>query len=426
MMSKDARRLGLLVCLLSPLFAGASFRTPNFIVSAETPRMAREVGAAAERQRRELAVLWLGEELPQWRQPCPIRVEVGDRIPPNGRTSFRFGGSEPFDWDMLVCGSWERVLDSVLPHEITHTIFATHFRRPLPRWADEGACTTIEHREEKAKHQMWLIRYLQEDRGIAFAQLFAMTDYPEDMLPLYAQGFSLCRFLIEQRGRRVFIKFLEQGMASNEWRAAVRDSYGYASLGALQNKWLNWVQQGSPVLVERTEDSSKLAEAQDQIARASSPGYVYRGQDVPLENREEMASASLANADANVNANGGGLATIVRAPKYEDAPETPSSAESPYASGSVEPESSERSDSEGSYYAMIASRGSAPDDKPISRSQGGSSSTPRKNIPGASALREGIAQSGERRVLLEWSKEKADGRGKPMAIASMPSDLQVR
>ena len=39
-----------------------------------------------------------------------------------------------------------RILDSVLPHEITHTIFATHFGQPLPRWADEGACTTVDGR----------------------------------------------------------------------------------------------------------------------------------------------------------------------------------------------------------------------------------------------------------------------------------------
>ena len=28
--------------------------------------------------------------------------------------------------------------NSVLPHEVTHTVFAHHFRQPVPRWADEG------------------------------------------------------------------------------------------------------------------------------------------------------------------------------------------------------------------------------------------------------------------------------------------------
>ncbi len=33
---------------------------------------------------------------------------------------------------MEVIGTPERILDSVLPHEVTHTILATYFGRPLP------------------------------------------------------------------------------------------------------------------------------------------------------------------------------------------------------------------------------------------------------------------------------------------------------
>ena len=69
---------------------------------------------------------------------------------------------------MNVQGSLERILDSVLPHEITHTIFATHFGRPLPRWADEGACTTVEHSTERRKQEQLLIQFLTSNRGIAF------------------------------------------------------------------------------------------------------------------------------------------------------------------------------------------------------------------------------------------------------------------
>ncbi len=97
---------------------------------------------------------------------------------------------------MSVQGSHERVLDSVLPHEVTHTIFATHFGRPLPRWADEGACTTVEHPSERNKQTRLLYEFLTTGRGIAFNRMFAMTEYPADILPLYSQGFSLAKFLI--------------------------------------------------------------------------------------------------------------------------------------------------------------------------------------------------------------------------------------
>ncbi len=70
------------------------------------------------------------------------------------------------------------MLDSVLPHEVTHTIFASHFRRPLPRWADEGACTTVEHPSERTKQQQMLIEFLHTNRGIPFHPMFAMKEYP--------------------------------------------------------------------------------------------------------------------------------------------------------------------------------------------------------------------------------------------------------
>ena len=106
---------------------GASYRTTNFIVNAPNETLAREIGDAAERYRADLAMEWLGRELPRWSQPCPITAHVGARMGAGGATSFMFDRSRPFGWSMTIQGSRERVLDSVLPHEVTHTIFATHF-----------------------------------------------------------------------------------------------------------------------------------------------------------------------------------------------------------------------------------------------------------------------------------------------------------
>ena len=122
---------------------GANYRTQNFIVTAASPQLAKEVGDLAEVYRRDLAIEWLGKELPPWQQPCPIQAEAAPHLGAGGQTSFMFQHGVPFGWEMHIYGSRERVLDSVLPHEVTHTIFATHFGRPLPRWADEGACTTV-------------------------------------------------------------------------------------------------------------------------------------------------------------------------------------------------------------------------------------------------------------------------------------------
>ena len=194
---------------------------------------------SAERFRRDLAIEWLGRELPRWGKPCPIVVQVGERMGAGGATSFVFDRGEVFGWQMTIQGSFERVLDSVLPHEVTHTIFASHFRQPLPRWADEGACTTVEHPAERNKQQKLLIEFLQTGRGISFSQMFAMKEYPPDVLPLYAQGHSLASFLIAQGGKRKYLQFVADGLESNNWSAELKKHYGFRNLGVLQNTWLD-------------------------------------------------------------------------------------------------------------------------------------------------------------------------------------------
>ena len=226
---------------------GAKYRSANFIVDTADPRLAQQFAEAAEYFRGKLAVSWLGEEIPNWSRPCPIKVMVGPNLGAGGATTFTFDRGEVFGWTMSIQGSAQRVLDSVLPHEITHMIFASHFRRPLPRWADEGGATSVEHASERNKQRALLDQYLRSGRGIAFNTMFAMTEYPADVLPLYAQGYSTAEYLIQTGGRRRYIAFLDEGLKNGDWAGALQKNYGLQSLGDLQNTWLAWVKQGSPL-----------------------------------------------------------------------------------------------------------------------------------------------------------------------------------
>ncbi len=94
-------------------------------------------------------------------------------------------------------------------------------------------------------------------------QLFLMKEYPADVLPMYAQGYSVCRFLIDQKGPRTFIEFLGEYMKHPSWTDNVKRYYGYDSLKELQDYWLAWVSQGGgPV-----EKFAKL----DRSAAAGQP-----------------------------------------------------------------------------------------------------------------------------------------------------------
>lgn len=280
------------------LSTGAGYRTQNFIVTCDDAAFGQRVAEEAERFRRELAIEWLGQELAPWPSPCPIVVKFDQYA--SGRTSFGFqpqgGRSYPVAWDMEVCGSRERILDAVLPHEITHAIFATHFGQPLPRWADEGACTTVEHSSERVKHKQMLVEFLMTKRGIPFNRMFRMMEYPRDMLPLYAQGHSVADFLIRHEGRRHFVNFIGAGLQHQDWDRAVRDFYEYQDLSELQVTWNDWVRQGSKpfepssnVSASSSQEGGSLTgsvatinqlDQRDSDSSATSPVNGYSGQEV--------------------------------------------------------------------------------------------------------------------------------------------------
>ena len=163
---------GMMLLVGSAHSLAASQRTQNFLISAQDPQLARAVAEAAERYRRDLATYWLGKPLPPWPNPCPIRVVAGANLAAQGVTTYN--PAPVRDFQMEVIGTPERILDSVLPHEVTHTILATYFGRPLPRWADEGICTTVEHSAERNKHEAKLREFLRSRRGIAMNQLLSL------------------------------------------------------------------------------------------------------------------------------------------------------------------------------------------------------------------------------------------------------------
>lgn len=268
----------LLLAAVLAVSMGARYETPNFIIETKDPAQAKQYGDTAEYFRKQLAIEWLGEEMPRWGDRCPIKVAVGRRLGAGGATTFVFDHGEVFGWRMSIQGSHERILDSVLPHEITHMILASYFREPLPRWADEGAATSVEHHSERTRHRKMLLEFLHTQRGIPFNAMFAMREYPDDIMPLYAQGFSLSEYLIQQGGKQKFLAFLKDGLEGERWADAVSHHYNHTNLGSLQNAWLAWVGQGFPDIrptqpVPEASPPTMLASAPRQRPR---PNLIYR------------------------------------------------------------------------------------------------------------------------------------------------------
>jgi hypothetical protein len=120
---------------------------------------------------------------------------------------------------------------------VTHTIFAHYLGSPVPRWADEGGAVLAETDEEHQRHEKMLEKLLKTDRLIPLEDLLPMRDYPPNMTALYAEGYSLTRFLVGRKDHKTFLAFVKQGLADG-WDEAVRNQYGFRDVGQLEKEWL--------------------------------------------------------------------------------------------------------------------------------------------------------------------------------------------
>ena len=226
------------------------FATENFVVDAPTKELARTFGESAERYRKEKAIDWLGHEMPRWPQKCPLRVQITLKET-GGQTIFTFGRvtDKPavMSQEMIIFGETRQLLNSTLPHEVTHTVLAHHFKQAVPRWADEGASVMSESEGERRAHDEKCRAIMNQGRGISLRVLFRLTEYPRDMHVLFVQGYSVSRFLIEKKGRTKFLQFVREGMKDDNqnWDAAAR-LYGFDSTDELQVAWVDWLRMPLP------------------------------------------------------------------------------------------------------------------------------------------------------------------------------------
>lgn len=276
--SMEARIRSISLAILALCSIAATDRSRNFVVTAATPEIARQVVRQAEICRHKLAVEWLGKPLPDWKYPCTVSVKVG-QIGAGGATTFIFDRGNVGDFKMNIQGSLERILDSVIPHEVNHTIFAEYFRRPLPRWADEGAATFVEDESERRRQMLLAMQVLRTPRRIPMRNLLSIMEYPKDMtdvLHLYAEGYVLVELLIQSGGRGKFLTFLKTAHVEG-WDRAFHAHYGYRGVDPIEREWGQWVLAGCPARNQPAgtmlADASKSANPQQPrvVARSQAP-----------------------------------------------------------------------------------------------------------------------------------------------------------
>jgi RNA polymerase sigma factor (sigma-70 family) len=270
----------------------ATVRTDHFIVTAPGRNAAEQVAAAAERLRKDLALLWLGKELPDWAEPCPITV----KSPPagfSGATSFAFDNGKVLQQHMHLEGSLDRILADVLPHEMTHVILAHWARRPLPRWADEGAAVLSESVASRAYYDREMGKLLDRGGNLPLRGLLSQMDFPREVMALFVQGHSLTDMLVRQGGRDTFLEFLDRGH-NDGWDKAANACYRYKSVEAMEAEWLAAVRKSrrseKPPAEAAAESNVPVAKGRLPAGPAPNQALVILGKDGKLRVWMERAT----------------------------------------------------------------------------------------------------------------------------------------
>jgi RNA polymerase sigma factor (sigma-70 family) len=278
-------------------------RSTNFLVHAPTATMARAIAAEAEYQRDELAKLWLGKELPAWDKPCEIRYTTGIATEMRGLYALTFRtAKEPLSARIDLSGDFLAILTTTLPHYMMNVVIVSHFGKQLLPWADTGLAIATESPEFQAKQDKFGRELLNAGRGIRLRKLFLMREFPKDMPALDSQAYSVTRFLLAQKvnvgpavlkdisypfpvrlfqnvtnGQQQFIVFLHLGMEKNtieSWDNAAKTVYGFESVDALEEAWLNYLRKPESVIKQsgKLPDSPLKPKNPDTIPPTTLPG----------------------------------------------------------------------------------------------------------------------------------------------------------
>lgn len=231
----------------------ALFRTENFVVTAPTRELAEQVGKWAEHYRRNKAIEWIGQKMPTWDRPCPLKVTV-TLNGSGGATSFTFDRGQILSIDMHIEGEADRLIADILPHEITHTVLAYYFRTPVPRWADEGAAMLSESAASRARHERMMAKVIDVERLLPLRDLLRRHHFPKDTAAFFVQSLSLTDFLVWSGGRKNFLAFVAQGERDG-WDEAARSNYGYKTVEELERAWLAHAREQ---LADKRDEESSL------------------------------------------------------------------------------------------------------------------------------------------------------------------------
>jgi hypothetical protein len=213
--------------------------TPAQASQQESDRYAAALLDKAERYRREIALEWLGEELP----PSVGRTIVN--------VTFSSGPDQGLTWakdhpdrkyhTLYLAGSPAQDLDRLLAHEMVHVILATRYPHPnrLPTWLEEGiACRYDSDKRQAVRHR--IIKWLAHTGNWSpLRQVLDGANISASDQESYAVCVTLTDMLLARGGKQTLLAFGQSGLQLG-WDRALSQHYGIKDVAELQSHWQQW------------------------------------------------------------------------------------------------------------------------------------------------------------------------------------------
>ncbi len=225
-----------------------TYVTPNFQIFHDDEELARKVALRAEAARRDSAKQWAGAEpRSNWTPKCDLYLYPTAAIfaqetqqPPEspGFSTAGLSGGRVTARLVKLRADNDKMLDAVLPHEVTHIVLADLFPvQQIPRWADEGMSVLSEPEAEQAIRARDLADPFRKD-VLFHLDVLMTTDYPSGSYwaLFYAQSVSLTRYLVAQGTPPQFVRFVKATQQTNI-DTALRQHYKIDGVADLEARW---------------------------------------------------------------------------------------------------------------------------------------------------------------------------------------------
>lgn len=182
----------------------------------------RDVGAACETLRTQLAAEWLGAPAAEWRPKCDLVLHPSDasydrEVGSGGRSTVASALVDRRQGQVSlrridVRATRENWQQAALAHELTHVVLAERFDpQVLPRWLDEGIAIQADSASKRSQHLRRAGHDIRQGSHFALAELLLLQGYPPARRwgTFYDQSAALVEFLVAEQGRQRLLEFID-------------------------------------------------------------------------------------------------------------------------------------------------------------------------------------------------------------------------